>query len=194
MKVLTKNDVGALRGELIHMILFSVAWAIIGEYLLNFRDYAAGGGLVLIADVCLALYSTKLYNLEADLKTDAGPAVDAKETKRVRLYLIIFFFEVAAILVTWILILNFEHANWLISGFALIAGLHFFPLARVVALQSYYLLGGWISVLAIAGYKLLSSGIMPDYTVNIAIAYGCAFGALADGIWIAVKVRMALRR
>jgi hypothetical protein len=159
MKVLTQNDVEGLRGELIHMILFSVAWAIIGEYLLNFRDYAVGGGLVLAADVCLALYSIKLYNLEDDLTPDAGPAVHAKETNRDRLYLLIFVFEVAAILVTWILMLKFGHADWLIPGFALVAGIHFFPLARVVGRKSYYLLGGWISLLAIAGYKLLSSGI-----------------------------------
>jgi hypothetical protein len=186
MKVLTKNDVEGLRGELIHMTLFSIAWAIIGEYLLNFRDYAIGGGLVLVADVYLGLYSIKLYKLRDDLKTDVGPAADAKETKRDRLYLLIFFFEVAAILVTWILVLNFGHADWLIPGFALVAGIHFFPLARVVARKSYYLLGGWISLLAIAGYKLLSLGIIPDYTANVVIAYGCAAGALADGIWITV--------
>src|SRR5579863_2973462 len=193
MKELTKNEVEALRAELIHMILFSVAWAIIAEYILNFSDYAIGGGAVLVAAVCLALYSIKLYRLEDDLKTDAGPAFETKQGKRDRLYLLIFVFEVAAILATWILMLNFGHANWLVSGFALVAGLHFFPLARVVAMKSYYVLGGWISVLAIVGYKLISAGMMRDSTVNIVIAYGCAAGALADGIWIMVKTRMVLR-
>jgi len=194
MKLLSKNEVEALRVELIHMILFSIAWAIIGEYVLNFRDYVVGGGLILFADISLALYSIKLYNVEGNLKKDVGPAVNARETRRDRLYLLVFAFEAAAILVTWILILNFGHENWLIAGFALVAGLHFFPLARVVALKSYYLLGGWICVLAVVGYKLLSSGIKPDYLGNIVIAYGCAAGALADGIWIVMKARRASQR
>jgi hypothetical protein len=193
MKELTKNEAEALRAELIHMILFSVAWAIIGEYILNFSDYAIGGGLVLVAAVCLGLYSIKLYKLEDNLKSDAGSAFEAQQSKRDRFYLLIFVFEVVAILATWILMLNFGHANWLISGFALVAGFHFFPLARVIAMKSYYLLGIWISMLAIVGYKLISSGMMPDQFVNVVIAYGCAAGALADGIWIMVKTRMVSR-
>ena len=193
MKELTKNEAEALRAELIHMILFSVAWAIIGEYILNFSDYAIGGGLVLVAAVCLGLYSIKLYKLEDNLKSDAGSAFEAQQSKRDRFYLLIFVFEVVAILATWILMLNFGHANWLISGFALVAGIHFFPLARVIAMKSYYLLGIWISMLAIVGYKLISSGMMPDQFVNVVIAFGCAAGALADGIWIMVKTRMVSR-
>ncbi|HTR31944.1 MAG TPA: hypothetical protein VMH27_21875 [Puia sp.] len=193
MKELTTNEAEALRAELIHMILFSVAWAIIGEYILNFSDYAIGGGLVLVAAVCLGLYSIKLYKREDDLKTDTGPAVDVRQSKRDRLYLRIFVFEVVAILATWILMLNFGHANWLVSGFALVAGLHFLPLARVVAMKSYYVLGCWISVLAIGGYQLISAGAMPDHFVNVVIAYGCSAGALVDGIWIMVKTRRMLR-
>jgi hypothetical protein len=122
---LTKRDVEALRGELIHMILFSAAWALIGEYLLNFRDYFLGGGLVLLVVVYLALYSIKLFNREDSLTDKVAAAGDAKEIKRDRSYMLIFVFEGVAILVTWILVLNFHHKNWLISCFALTAGLHF---------------------------------------------------------------------
>ena len=193
MTDLTKRDVEGLRGELFHMILFAMAWALIGEYLLNFRDYVLGAGLVLVVVVCLALYSTKLYNLEDSLRNKVAAAGDTKEIKRDRSYALILVFEGVAVLVTWILVLNFHHKNWLISCFALIAGLHFFPLARLIRQNSYYFLGAWICVIAVAGYLLLSSGKMADYQANTLVAYGCAVGAAVDGIGIMVRARIAIR-
>jgi hypothetical protein len=193
MKDLTKRDVEALRGELIHMILFSTAWALIGEYLLNFRDYFLGGGLVLLVVVYLALYSIKLFNLEDNFRDMVNPAEGAMEIKRDRSYELIFAFEGVAILVTWILLLKFHHQNWLISCFALIAGLHFFPLARLIRQNSYYFLGAWICILAVAGYWLLSSGLVADHIANTLVAYGCAAGSAVDGVGIMLRTRTALK-
>jgi hypothetical protein len=192
-KKLTKGDVEGVRGELFHMILFSLAWALIGEYVLDFRDYAIGAGLILIVVVGLALYSVKLYQLEDDLE-DYADFEDRRVIKQDRLYALIFVFEAVAVLVTWSLILKLGHDNWLICCYALIAGLHFLPLARVIRQNSYYLLGVWICALSVAGYLLLSSGKMADYQVNTLVAYGCALGAAVDGLVIMLKTRMALRR
>jgi hypothetical protein len=192
-KELTKTDVEGMRGELFHMILFSLAWALIGEYVLDFRDYAIGVGLILAAVVGLALYSIKLYQLEDDL-----PGVVAFEDRPVlkqdRLYALIFVFEAVAILITWAVILKLGHENWLICCFAVVAGLHFLPLARVIRQRSYYLLGVWIIALSVAGYFMLSSDRFPDYYANTLVAYGCAAGAAIDGIGIMFKSRKALRR
>jgi hypothetical protein len=194
MKDLTKRDVEGLRGELLHMILFSIAWALIGEYLLNFRDYLLGAGLVLLVVVYLAQYSIKLYDLEDGIKDKVAATEGAKEIKRDRSYGLILAFEGVAILVTWILLLNFHHQNWLIPFFAVIAGLHFFPLARLIRQNSYYFLGAWICILAVAGYLLLSSGSVADQNANALVAYGCATGAVIDGIVIMRITRKALRR
>jgi len=175
------------------MILFAMAWALIGEYSLNFSDYVLGAGLVLVVVICLALYSIKLYNLEDSLRDKVAAAGDTKEIKHDRSYALILVFEGVAVLVTWILVLNFHHKNWLISCFALIAGLHFFPLARLIRQNSYYFLGAWICVIAVAGYLLLSSGKMADYQANTLVAYGCAVGAAVDGIGIMVRARIAIR-
>ena len=191
---LTKSDVEGLRGELFHMILFSMAWALIGEYSLNFRDYFLGAGLVLLVVIFLAIYSIKLFNLEDSLKDEAAAAGDRKEFKRDRSYALILVFEGAAILVTWILLLNFHHQDWLISCFALIAGLHFFPLARLIRQHSYYFLGTFICILAVAGYLLLSLALVADHNVNTLVAYGCAAGAAVDGVRIMMRTRMELLR
>ncbi len=197
MKKLTKRDVEGLRGELFHMILFAMAWVLIGEYLLNFRDYAIAAGIILLLVIRLALNSIKLYDMEEDLEEemedDVYTAWARKEIRQDRFYALILVFEGAAVLVTWVLMLNFGYKNWLIPGFAVIAGLHFFPLARVIHQNSYYFLGIWICLLAIAGYMLISLGIMEDYTANTLIAYGCAAGAVVDGIVIMSKTRKELR-
>ena len=190
---LTKEDVEGLRGELFHMILFSLAWALIGEYVLDFRDYAVGAGVILIAVVGLALYAIKLYQLEDDLEEGAA-FEDRSIVRHDRLYALIFVFEAVAILVTWILILKLGHENWLICGFALISGLHFLPLARVIRQRSYYWLGLWICALSVVGYLSLSSGKWPDYYTNTLVAYGCALGSGVDGIAIMLKTRKALHR
>ena len=193
LRKLTKTEVEGLRGELFHMILFSLAWTLIGEYLLNFRDYALGAGLALLVVIRLAFYSIKFYNLEEEILDDFAFDLGRKEIKQDRLYALILIFEGIAILVTWVLLLNFGHENWLISAFALIAGLHFFPLARVIHQRSYYFLGIWICILAMAGYMLISSGKTEDYFANTIVAYGCAAGSLVDGIVIMRKTHKALR-
>lgn len=160
---------------------------------MNFRDYVLGAGLVLLVVVYLALYSIKLFNLQDSLRDKVTAAGKAREIKRDRAYALILVFEGVAILVTWILMLNFHHKNWLISCFALIAGLHFFPLARLIRQNSYYFLGTWICILAVAGYLLLSLGLVADHIANTLVAYGCAAGGAADGVGIMTRTRTALR-
>src|ERR1700743_2379768 len=105
MKGLTQEKVDGLRGELFHMILFSMAWVLIGEQVFNFRDYAAGAGVVLVVVVWLALSSERLYDIEGGLPLDAGGAGRGR-IRRDQLFAGILFFEGVAILVTWILLLN----------------------------------------------------------------------------------------
>jgi hypothetical protein len=182
-KRLTRNDLEKARAEIFHMILFAMAWVMIGEYGLHFRDYAAAAAIVLTAVVILGLQTIKLYDLEGELPDPAGePVTDIHERrKRYRLYVSIFLFEGAAIMATWMILLHRGHIDWLVPGFALIAGLHFFPLASVSRLKSYYLLGAWICLLAVIGYLAPVRGALSDAGSNALIAYGCAAGAILDG-------------
>ena len=195
----TQKDLEQLRGELFHMILFSMAWSIIGEYALDFRDYSLGVGFTLLAAVCLALYSIKLYDMEDELEQGdelAEPALFAtrKHRKSDRLYALILVFEGIAVLVTWSILLKRGHDNWVIPGFAAVAGLHFFPLARVVGLRSYYLLGAWICALAVAGYVLVNTGRLEVQYVNALIAYGCTAGAVIDAVIITLRAKSMFPR
>ncbi|GGB21058.1 hypothetical protein [Puia dinghuensis] len=193
---LTKNDVEGARGEIFHMIIFAMAWVMIGEYALDFRDHVLAALMVLAAVVVLALYSIKLFDLEDSLP-DVIPGIvrlERKQKRRASLYATIFILEGVAIMATWIILIRSGHENWVVPGFAAVAGLHFFPLARVIRVDSYYFLGTWICLLAVAGYLLVNSGQMPDYDSNALIAYGCAAGAVVDGIWIALKTNRRARQ
>ena len=172
-----------------------MAWALIGEYSLDFTDFALGVILTLIVVVFLALYSIRLYDLEGELE-DQGRIVflhEQKESRRDRSYALILILEGVAVVTTWAILLKFGHDNWLVPSFALIAGLHFFPLARLIHQTSYYYLGVWICLLAATCYWLFTKGHLDDRSANAAIAYGCAAGAVLDGIAIAFRVRRELR-
>ena len=164
------------------MVLFAMAWVMIGEYGLNFRDYAAAAAIVLTAVVILGLQTIKMYDFEDELPDTAGKSTtDIHERKkRSRLYVSIYLFEGAAIMATWMILLRRGRTDWLVPGFALIAGLHFLPLASVSRVKSYYLLGAWICVLAVIGYLLPVWGALSDAWSNALISYGCAAGAIVD--------------
>ena len=175
------------------MILFAMAWVMIGEYALDFSDYVIAAVVVLAAVVGLALYAIKLYDLEDNRPDTSIAQLGKKQKRRAGLYALILIVEGIAIMATWIILIRSGHENWLVAGFAVVAGLHFFPLARVIRLGSYYWLGFWICLLGVVGYLLVSSGKMPNDASNAVIAYGCAAGAVVDGIWIAFTTSRRVR-
>jgi hypothetical protein len=189
LRPLKKIEVEAARGEIFHMILFAMAWVMIGEYAIDFRDYVVAAGLVLVVVVILAFYSINLYNLEDSLPENKPriPSFGRTKSSTTSRYAAIFILEGIAIMATWIILIRTGHQQWLVPGFALIAGLHFFPLARVIRVNSYFLLGAWITVFAIAGYWLVWSGRMAQDIGDAFVSYSTAAGAVADGAWIAIR-------
>lgn len=196
MNKLAQKRIEMLRGELFHMIFFAIAWVLIGEYSLDFKDYASAGILVLIMVVWFAIYSIRLYEFEDSLQDDNKINVfaidDAKERKRGWLFGLIFIFEGIAFLVTWVLLLKWHKEYWLIPCFALIAGLHFFPLGKLMHHNAYYVLGVWICMIAVLGYLQLYH-LHHDRdtfdTINTLIAYGCSAGAIVDGIGVMLRAQ-----
>jgi hypothetical protein len=195
-KQLTRNDLEAARVEIFHMILFGMAWVMIGEYSLHFRDYVAAAGIVITAAVVLGLQSIKLYDLEQELPDPADGDISEVQgrKKRFQLSVSIFLFEGVAIMATWMILLHLGRTEWLVPGFALVAGLHFIPLATVSRMKSYYLLGAWIIVLAVAGYLLFAWGRLSQAGSNALIGYGCAAGAIADAVSIVKGTRIAFKK
>ncbi|HVU99058.1 MAG TPA: hypothetical protein VHE34_27740 [Puia sp.] len=194
-KPLTKTEIETARGGIFHMVLFSMAWVMIGEYALDFRDHIIAAGTVLAAAVILGFYSISLYYLEDCVGNDksANAPLSKNESRTASRYAIIFILEGIAVMATWTILIRTGHEKWLVSCFALIAGLHFFPLARAIRVHSYYFLGAWIILVCAGGYWLVSSGSMAQYVCDASIAYGCAAGAIADGTWIATRTERRVK-
>ncbi|HLI93888.1 MAG TPA: hypothetical protein VKU83_09770, partial [Puia sp.] len=127
---LTRDDLEGARAEMFHMILFAMAWVTIGEYTVHFRDFLVPAVLVLIAVIVLGQRSTRFYELEGELpEAPAETGSEGRARKRTfQRYLWMFLLEGIAIMATWMVLLRVGHQEWLVSAFALIAGLHFFPL------------------------------------------------------------------
>ena len=157
--------VDGLRGELFHMILYSMAWVLIGEQVFNFRDYAVGAGVILVVVVWLALYSNKLYEIEDKLPPE-GPVSERKGMRRDQLFAWILFLEGVAILVTWVLLLNWGYSSWMISLCGLVAAV---------------------------GFWLIKTHHLIDHEANLLVAYGCAAGSAIDGIGVVVGTRHWIR-
>jgi hypothetical protein len=191
----TKDKVEAARGEIFHMILFAMAWVMIGEYAINFRDYVAAAIIVLVAVVILAFHSISLYNLEDSLQDHVSMTATRQRTVSsvASRYALIFILEGVAIMATWIALIRTGHEKWLVPGFALIAGLHFLPLAAVIRVKSYYWLGAGITIFAILGFWLVASGRIAQNAGDALIAYACAAGAVIDGGWIAARIKARTR-
>lgn len=192
---LNKGEVEAARGEIFHMILFAMAWVMIGEVAIDFRDHVLPAVTVLAAVVILALYSISLYNLEDNLE-DAGSHLPAFGKRRIGVtsrYVIIFVLEGIAVMATWMILIHMGREIWLVPSFALIAGLHFFPLAGVIRVKSYYFLALTITLIAVIGFWLVSSGRMMADNGNALVAYGCAAAAVIDGAWIALRTKARAR-
>ncbi|HTI92846.1 MAG TPA: hypothetical protein VL727_19750 [Puia sp.] len=198
MKTPTKWKIEGLRGELFHMILFAMAWVMIGEFSLDFKDYAIAAISVLLMVVWLAIYSIKLYDLEDSLPEDnmanRHRSGDIFEKRRGWLFALIFVLEGIAILATWMILLKLQMDHWLVPCFAFIAGLHFLPLARLTRHRSYYLLGLWICAIAVTGYLLTNHNMITMERTNTFVAYGCAYGAVVDGVSVMVRTRKLKRQ
>src|ERR1700727_2705363 len=194
-KQVTRNDLESARAEVFHMILFALAWIMIGEYSLHFSDYGVAAVIVLATSVILGLHTIQIYDLEEELPDAAagGFTEGPGRKRRFLLYVIIFLFEASAVMATWMILLHLGREDWLVPGFALIAGLHFIPLAMVIKLNSYFLLGTWICILAIVGYLLPVWGMLPRAGCEALIAYGFAAGAITVGVRIIASTRRELR-
>lgn len=167
-------------GGLFLMTAFTLVWTVIAEVALHGRDYWSIGVLfALVVGFFLVAYS-RFYSASKKTKDETVP--DSVEDKaKSKWFNIIFIVEGVMIFVVVNVLNNTGHGNYFISCFALIVGLHFFPLARIMERTAYYFMGGFISLGAILGIILTNKGF-PAYEVTGIVGAWCAFATSAYGI------------
>ncbi len=187
----TKNDIEKPLGGLFLMTIFTSIWAIIAEIALANRDYRLVGIMFLIIILVFIYFYFVFLSIEKKLPAAIAPPDDAAEKKQNKAFIIIFVIEGLAIFIVKNILVNLNHDELFVSCFALIVGLHFFPLASVFKRKFDYYLATWTSVVAIIGILLTLQKTLPENLTTAFVALGCAvatsvyaFKMIASGLKI----------
>ena len=175
------------------MVFFTLLWAVVAEIALSGRDYWLVGGLFLVILLVLLGYYAKFSAAArkfAPLSIAGGAHVkeeDPAKRKEGKRFLMVFISEAVAILLIRNILAGTGLDDYFIPCFALIVGLHFFPLARIFKRTFDYYVGTWTSLVAIAGIVLTWQRAWPPYLITALVAAGCALATSANGLRIVMQ-------
>lgn len=179
----TKKQLEDLSGGLFLMTIFNTIWIIIAEVNLMGRDQWVSAGVFGVIIAYFIISYNKLA--KAARSVSAEPYIeDATEKARDKRFYYILAIEAIAIFVMKNVLVNTGHDNLFFPFFALIVGLHFFPLAKLYRRNFYYFLGIWMCLMAVAGFILTYQPNVPAFVPASVIGIGCALATTVNGIRI----------
>lgn len=179
----TKKQLEDLSSGLFLMAVFTTIWIIIAEANLMGRDQWATSGVFGVIILYFFISYNKLTKAAKSIPSEQI-VEDAAAKKHDKKFYYILAAEGIAILVMKNVLLNTGHDNLFMPFFALIVGLHFFPLARLYNRSFYNLLGIWMCLMAILGFILIYKANVPSYMPASIIGIGCALATTTNGIRI----------
>jgi MFS family permease len=178
------NDIKRTADGLSLMILFTILWTVIAEAALDNWTYRLFGIVFLIIVSTFTLFYLK-FNKIAKLTGDKVKVEESPEDKkRGNRFVIIFVTEGVAIFIAKNILVNINMDQLFIPCFALIVGLHFFPLAMLFKREIYYYVGSWITLISVIGifltiYKTTDQNLITAFT-----GFGCAAGTSLMGAYM----------
>ncbi len=177
------------------MAFFTFFWVFLAEIVLEGRDRWLLGvlfGVVLL--LLLAQYfkfNAAAKKLPADTTGDNGDPAKINEGRN---FLVVFTLTGVAIVVIKNVLSNAGLDAYFIPCFALIVGLHFFPLARLFKQTFYYYIGIYITLVALAGIGLTyGSTVWPAWLITAGVALGCALGTSLNGVRIVLRANRLIQ-
>ncbi len=176
-----KTEIDSLQGGLSLMIFFTLLWTVIAEFVFEGLDHHL---TVVFFGLILLIFIYKYWQMsrvKVHLRAMPADNSGAEEKKKGKWFWVIFVAEGILILLIKNILLNTGHDNLFIPCFALIVGLHFFPLGWVFNRKFDYYIGAWTSMMAIAGLVLLSKGNSDPRLVKGLVAVGCAIATSCYG-------------
>lgn len=179
----TKKQLEDLSGGLFMMTIFTTIWIIIAEVNLMGRDQWVSAGVFSVIILYFIISYNKLSKAARSISKETVDE-DLVEKKRDKRFYYILAAEGIAIFIMKNVLLNTGHDNLFFPFFALIVGLHFFPLAKLYHRSFYYFLGIWMSLMAIVGFVLTYQANVPTYVPAAVIGIGCALATTINGMRI----------
>jgi MFS family permease len=180
---LAKEIKGAADG-LSFMILFTFIWTIIAVAALDKWSFRLTGIIFIVLIISFIINYLK-FNKTIKLSGIKLPEEENPEDKKqAKWFIIIFITEGVLILVTLNILVNLNMAQYFMPCFALIVGLHFYPLARLFKRTIHYYVAAWIILISIIGIVLTQNQSMPQNLIAAFIGFGCASGTSMLGMYM----------
>lgn len=186
MKSATKKNIEKIIGGLFLMIINTIIWILIAEFNLINKDRIVGVSLGIIVLGFLFFYFRfikfykSLMNVNDIIKTK-------KEEKKDKRFLMIFGIEALGVFLIKNILMNINHNELFIPFFALIVGLHFFPLGKLFNRKFDFYIGAWTSVIAIIGIYIIIQKITTVSLANVIVSIGCALATICYGIKMIIE-------
>lgn len=181
MNLTTKADVKGPVFGIFLMTIFTLVWGLIAENALNNRDHRVLG--IMFSAVVLAFivfYIRSLMFLKT-LPEQTEQVNIAEQRKKSRQFIIINSIQGISIFVVNIVLVNLHLQKYFIPGFALIVGLHFFPLASLFKNKFHIYMGCWTTFIAVLGLVFIYNQILPIDLITAFVGIGCAISTIIIG-------------
>jgi len=171
------------------MAFFTFLWALLAEIALQPRDHYMLGVFFGVIVVLLITYYVKFNNAQRKLPEPPEPPAGKDTPKKTQDKRLIIFvgLEAAAIVVIKNVFANTGLDDYFIPCFALIVGLHFFPLGKLFNRSFDYYMGAWTCLVALAGIVLTHQDAWPVYLITTLVAGGCGLATSIYGVMMILR-------
>ena len=175
------------------MILFTLIWTIIAMVAVGDWSHRSFGLIFLVIITSFVIYYFKFNRIIKPFKDKLKDEETPENKKRDKIFLIIFIIEGFLILVLKNVLVNIKMDYLFISGFALIVGLHFFPLGKLFHRKIDYYIASWITIIAILGIFMSFYRQFDQNIITAFIGFGCAIGTSIMGIFMVLYCRLNIK-
>lgn len=177
MEQITKADVKVPVAGIFLMTIFTVIWALIAENALHNRDHRILGIILLLIVLIFLSFYIRFLKLMKGLPE--APQIETDDKKRGRQILIINSIEGIGIFLSNVILVNLRLTQFFIPVLALLVGLHFFLLGRVLQNKFHYYMGIWTTAIAVTGLILTYNKSIPADFIIVFVGIGCALSTIS---------------
>lgn len=192
MNSLTQKDFEKPISGLFFMTINTAIWTFIAEYYLENKDEKIVGILLGLVIAGFLYFYFTFTKIQKTLNESIVEKSDEEKSKEKR-FLILFGLEGLGILLAKNILMNINHDELFIPFFALVVGLHFFPLAKIFKRTFDYFMGIWTCLFALIGIYLITQKSVSVNFANVIVSLGCAIATISYGVRMIVEGKKLLQ-
>lgn len=191
MELNLKRELEKVMTGLFFMIINTAIWTIMAEYYLQNKDYGVVGFLIGIVIVGFLMYYIRFSKIHKTIPNSRETKTE-EEQKKDKRFLWVFGLEGLGIFLAKNILVNINHNELFIPFFALIVGIHFFPLGKLFKRKFDYYMGIWTSAVAITGFYIITQSVTTVNLANAIISICCAVSTMCYGVKMILNGQSAI--